>query len=55
MSKLMVAVGLAASLIIASPNRFFELLGPEAHAASSKLRNAFDIASYVPALRRAGL
>jgi hypothetical protein len=55
MSKLMVAVGLAAAFVIANPDKFFDYLGPEAHVVGTKLRSAFDAASYVPTLRRAGL
>jgi hypothetical protein len=54
-SKLLVAIGLAGALFVASPQNFFEHFGPEAQAVGWKLKTVIDSTGYVPTFRRAGL
>jgi hypothetical protein len=51
-SKLIVAIGLVAALVLSNPPRILDQLGPDAQLAGYKLKRAFNVGSYLPTFSR---
>jgi hypothetical protein len=55
MTKLMLAIGLLAALVLIDPPRVLGHFGPGAHRVGWKIKNALEVSRYVPNLRSIGL